>query len=150
MNKTVTPTEKTFPITRGGKRTTEKVIASTTHTFVSEHITSANFPLTNTPEETKELVAFQVDYDPTSEQILAELEKRGLERPTHEDALKFDEAYPDEKGFFVFLHKPWLNPDGDPRVLIVVRDGAARELDLRWFDGGWSRHCWFVGVRPRK
>mgnify|MGYP001613869149 FL=1 len=141
---------KVFCVTRGGKRTTEEMIAATKHTFVNECITSANFPLVSGPDEARELVAFQVDYDPTSEQVFVELEKRGLERPTHEDALKFDEAYPEEKGFFVFLHKPWLSSGGGPRVLVVYRVGAYRELDLHWFDVRWSRYDWVVGVRPRK
>lgn len=144
---------KIFRITRGGKRTTEEVVGATTHTFVNEHINSKNFPLTEGADEERELVAFQVadwDHNPESSEILEELKKRGLERPTPEDALKFDEAYPDEKGVFVFLHKPWLGPGRRPRVLVVVRVDADRRLDLYWFDDRWYRYFWFVGVRPRK
>ena len=144
---------KMFRIIRGGKRTTEQVIDATTHTYVNESITSAIFPLTEAPEENRELVGFQMakyDHDPSSEEVLKELKKRGLERPTHEDALKFDEAHPYEKGVFVFLHKPWLDPGRRPRVLVVVRGEANRELHLPWFGHSWPRLCWFVGVRPRK
>jgi len=144
---------RVFRIVRGGKRTTEQVISTTTHTYVNDNINSENFPLAEAPEEERELVAFQFldwNYNPTSEKILSELKRRGLERPTHEDALKFDEAYPDEKGFFVFLHEPWLDPDSYPYVLVVRRDDVNRELDLPWFDVRWGRHSWFVGVRPRK
>lgn len=144
---------KIFRITRGGKRTTEEVVGTTTHTFVNKYINSENFPLTEKAEEECELVAFQVahwDHDPESSEILKELKKRGLERPTHEDALKFDETHPDEKGVFVFLHEPWLPPGRRPPLLVVCRDGAHRKLDLGWFAYGWPRHCWFIGVRPRK
>lgn len=142
-----------FRIRRGGKRTTEEVVGATTHTYINPHITSADFPLTETAEEERELVAFQVpeyDHDPSSAEILKELEKRGLERPTYEDALKFDEAHPDAKGFFVFLHEPWLDPDRDPVVVVVNRDEAHRVLTLYWFVSRWGRFFWFVGVRPRK
>jgi len=146
-------TTQVFRITRGGKRTTEEGISATTHSFVNEHITSKNFSLTEGPEEERELVALQVldlDHDPESSEILAELKKRGLDRPTHEDALKFDEAHPDEKGVFVFLHEPWLGPERNPYVLVVNRDETDRELNLAWFDCRWNRNCLFVGVRPRK
>lgn len=142
-----------FRITRGGKRTTEGVVGATKHTFVNKCINSANLPLTEGVEEDRELVAFQVldwDHDPESPEILEEFKKRGLERPTHEDALKFDEAHPDEKGVFVFLHEPCLNPGRGPFVLVVVRDGTYRRLNLHWFAYRWRRNFWFVGVRPRK
>ena len=144
---------RVFNIIRGGKRTTEEVVRATTHTFVNGNINSANFPLTRAAEEGWELEAFQVadwDHDPSSEEILQELKTRKLERPTYEDALKFDEEHTDKKGTFVFLHRPWLGPDGLPDVLVVRRDEADRGLYLNWFAGRWYRGCWFVGVRPRK
>ncbi len=144
---------KDFRIIRGGKRTTEEVVGATKHTSVNNYINSANFPLAVLPEEEKELVAFQVDgydHNPSSDEILLEYKKRGLERPTHEDALKFDEAYPNEKGIFVFLHEPWLDPDRYLVVLVVFRGEALRKLYLSWFVRQWSRHDWFVGARPRK
>ena len=144
---------RVFRIKRGGKRTTEQIVGATVHTYVNGDINSENFPLTTGPEEEREMVAFQVtdyDHDPSSEEILKELKARGLERPTHEDALKFDEAHPDEKGVFVFLHEPWLAPGGHPVVLIVFRVGADPELGLDWFGSAWYRCDWCVGVRPRK
>ena len=144
---------RVFRIKRGGKSTTEQVIGATVHTYVNGNINSENFPLTTGPEEEREMVAFQVtdyDHDPSSEEILKELKARGLERPTHEDALKFDEAHPDEKGVFVFLHEPWLDPGAGPVVLFVSRGGAGRGLGLGWFVYAWIRFFWFVGVRPRK
>lgn len=144
---------KVFRIKRGGKRTTEQVVGTTVHTYVNGNINSQNLPLTEGPEVERELVAFQVtgyDHDPSSEEILKELKVRGLERPIYEDAIKFDEAHPDEKGMFVFLHEPWLDPGGSPDVLLVGRDETPRGLYLRWFGNAWGRRCWFVGVRPRK
>jgi hypothetical protein len=142
-----------FRIKRGGKRTTEEVVGATVHTYVNPNVNSQNFSLVKGPEEERELVVFQAtDYDrcPSSEEILKELQSRGLERPTHEDVLKFDEAYPNEKGVFVFLHMPWLAPVRGPRVLIVSRDEASRKRHLGWFVYRWGRSDWFVGVRPRK
>lgn len=144
---------RVFRIKRGGKRTTEQVVSATTHTHVNGNINSQNFPLAERREEERELVVFQVpnyDHDPSSEEILKELKARQLERPIYEDALKFDETHPNEKGVFVFLHEPWLDPDRLPLVLIVLRGGTGRELSLSWFGGTWARRCWFVGVRPRK
>ncbi len=144
---------KIFRIKRGGKRTTEQVIGATTHTFVNAHLNSDNFPLNDGPEDDRELVVFQVtdyDHDPSTEEVHAEFKTRGLDQPTYEDGLKFDEAYPDEKGVFVFLHKHWLGPGRRPGVLVVHRDEADRVLDLNWSAYPWDRHDWFVGVRPRK
>lgn len=144
---------RVFRIKRGGKRTTEQVVGTTAHTYVNGNINSQNFPLVGGPEEERELVAFQVpeyNHDPSSEEILKEFELRGLEQPIHEDALKFDEVHSDEKGAFVFLHEPWLDPDRFPVVLIVYRGEALRKLYLSWFDNAWYLSYWFVGVRPRK
>ena len=123
---------RVFRILRGGKqRTTEEVIGATIHSYVDPNINSRSFPLEKTAEEERELIAFQVadwDHDPTSEEILQELKTRDLERLTHEDALKFDEAHLKEKGVFVFLHKPWLAPDRGPDVVVVDRSETDRKL----------------------
>ena len=144
---------KIFRITRGGDRATEQVVGATSHSFVNENINSENFPLTIGPKEERELVAFQLleyDHEPTTEEVLAELKKRGLERSTYEDALKWDESHPDEKGVFVFLHEPWRHPDGYPSVLYAYRDDTIRGLNLGCSGNAWGRYDWFFGVRPRK
>src|SRR5262245_55879158 len=44
-----------------------------------------------------DLVLIEFQHDLRSEEVLAEFSRRGLERPTEEDALLFGEKFPDEQ-----------------------------------------------------
>ena len=132
---------KQFVFLGGDGRTKEQVLAS------------PQFRWATAPEEVDiELVEF--DNDLTSEQVLAEFAKRGLEEPTEEDALRFGEKYPDVQNDFpiVFLHKAnlWRDPYGPLGALVLYRDGAERELFYFWFDFRWLRYCRFAARRLRK
>lgn len=142
-------TPKVYLIMRGGNRTTEEVIGATAHTSVDVHIGSQSFSLCPGPEERQVLIAFQIPdltRDPKIDMLIGELARFNLSRPTYEDALKFDEAYPDEEGFFLFPHEPWHDPVGYERVLYVHRRGLSRELNLAWTIRSLNRHSLIVGI----
>ena len=95
------------------------------------------------------------DHDPSSDEVLAELAKRGLEEPTEEDALRYGATCPEgkDKRSVVFLHKKnlWSDPNGGLHVLVVYWGGSQRELLCYWFGRTWPRRrCRFAGRRPRK
>lgn len=95
------------------------------------------------------------DHDPSSDEVLDELKRRGLEEPTEEDALRYGATCPEgkDKRAVVFLHKKNLcrDPDGDLCVLVFYWNGSQRELDCGWFGDTWDRRrCRFAGRRPRK
>lgn len=148
---------KQFTLLFGDSRSKEEVLAAGHYDWVGDvakaFIASPQFRWGTKREEVDiELVEF--DYDPTSEQVLTEFAKRGLEEPMEEDALRFGEKYPDVQLEFpiVFLHKTnlWLGPDGRRGVLVLRRSGAGRGLYCRWFDDEWIRDCRFAARRPRK
>lgn len=129
--------------------TTEELVRAGHYDWVNDYITSRNFPIRSHESDEAEIVLFEFDHDPTSEEVLAVAEKHGLVRPTYEDALRFGKQHPEEqrKGPIVFLHEPWLSPH-DHR-LVVVLDGNAsfRSLDLDLFDDGWRRRYRFAFLR---
>ena len=95
------------------------------------------------------------DHDPSSEEVLTELVKRGLEEPTEEDALRYGATCPEgrDKRDVVFLHKKnlWLDPGGFLGVLVFDWGGSGRYLLYYWFGNAWDRQrCRFAGRRPRK
>ena len=148
---------KQFVFLVGDGRTKEQMLAAGRYDWVGNvagvFIASPQFRWATAPEEVDiELVEF--DNDLTSEQVLAEFAKRGLEEPTEEDALRFGEKYPDVQNDFpiVFLHKAnlWRDPHGYLDVLVLRRHGAQRVLDCCWFDYRWRRYSRFAARRLRK
>ena len=148
---------KQFVFLVGDGRTKEQMLAAGRYDWVGNvagvFIASPQFRWATAPEEVDiELVEF--DNDLTSEQVLAEFAKRGLEEPTEEDALRFGEKYPDVQNDFpiVFLHKAnlWRGPGGGLGVLVLYGGGARRVLDCSWFVGGWGRGYRFAARRLRK
>ncbi|MBI5003841.1 hypothetical protein HZC00_01990 [Candidatus Kaiserbacteria bacterium] len=95
------------------------------------------------------------DHDPSSEEVLTELKRRGLEEPTEEDALRYGATCPEgkDKRAVVFLHKAnlWRDPGGHLGVLVFDWGGSKRYLGCYRFDDPWYRQrSRFAGRRPRK
>lgn len=94
-----------------------------------------------------ELVEMSLDL--TASGILDEFARRGLERPTAEDALHFGAKYPDEQRErpIAFLHEPWADPAGNRGVLVLRGDKRSRGLALYWYDDRWYRGVLFAARR---
>lgn len=138
-----------FPIVcEGGKKATELARLGRYDDW-SKDITDDRFPLAKHEPEERVIELIEFNYDPTSKDVLREFAKRGLERPTAEDALCFGIQYPKEqvKRPIVFLHEPVLGPDSRRFVLILDGVFGYRELALGWFDSHWFRGCAFAAVR---
>lgn len=91
-----------------------------------------------------EVVSF--DHDAATEEVLAEFAKRGLERPTVQDALDYDW---NGKDTIVFMHEPWRASLGDLHVLYLVLWGGKRRLYSTWVGPTWAQQCLFPGRRPK-
>ena len=137
-----------FRIMTGGTRTTEEVVAAGNYNWKNDLVNGKNFPMRPMPEGPREIVFLEFDHDPGSEEVLAEAQRQGLERPLYEDALFFGEQHPEEQrnAPIVFLHKPWQCPHGLLRVLVLDCDDGNR-LILNYFDGSWRQRCRFAFVR---
>jgi len=136
-------------IMTGGTRTTEEVVAAGNYGWMNAMVNGDNFPMRPMPEGPREIVFLEFDHNSGSEEVLAEAQRQGLERPVYEDALFFGEQHPEEqrKDPIVFLHEPWRDPLGNLRVLVLDCDGRFRSLNPLYFDVSWARRCRFVFVR---
>lgn len=137
-----------FKIICKGSHTTSELIKLGKYYWGNDWITDKRFPLEKHASTTRNIELVEFDHDPTSEEVLEELTRRGLDKPTYEDALCFGIQHPEEqrKHPIVFLHNPVFDPFGNRGVLVLDEHSGLRGLSLRWFDYGWGRCCVFAGV----
>lgn len=141
---------RNFCLKVGQRKTTEEAVMAGKYDWANNSINSHNFPMRlRTAGERRVIEPIEFGYDPTSEEVLAEAKKRGLERPVYEDTFDFGEQFPEEqrKRPIVFLHEPWQDPDGLRRVLVLDSYSSERGLYLYCFDYRWPRHYIFAFVR---
>lgn len=106
-----------FTFMTGDKRSAKELLAAGNYDWVGDYarqfVEGKKFRLADKAEEV-DIVLVEFSHDPSSEEVLAEFAKQGLERPMEEDTLRFGEKYPDEQKKYpiVFLHEPWRFPDG--------------------------------------
>ena len=143
------PADNVFTITCKGVYGTSDLVALGRYDWSNDWITNERFSLAKHDPVVRTIELIEFDHDPTSEKVLGEFGRRGLERPTYEDALYFGIQYPEEqrKHPVVFLHEPVLDPDGDRDVLVLGGDADRRRLSLYWFGDRWGRDYVFAGVR---
>jgi len=148
-----------FTVTHGDGTTKEQLLAA--YNYVGDvartFVMSVLFRTVSAPEDVdlEFIDGTDFDHDPTSEEVLEELARRGLEESTEEDALCYGATCPEgkDKRSVVFLHKAnlWRGPREHLRVLVFDWYGSGRRLDDGWFDDPWIRQrCRFAGRRPRK
>gem|GEM_PF-2293872 len=116
-------------------------------------VTEELFPLKPHDDAvSRSIELIECTHEQESVEVLAELARRGLERPTYEDALYFGVQHPEEqrKRPIVFLHEPWFRPD-ESRIgyefVLGMDSGGMRTLKLEYNDFRWDRACVFAGVR---
>jgi len=138
-----------FQINTTGNRTAEEVVAAGNYDWRNDWVNGENFPMRPMPEGPREIVFLEFDHDPGSEEVLAEAQRQGFDRPMYEDALFFGEQHPEEQrnGPIVFLHEPRQDPVGYLVVLVLGCGGRDRHLLLRCFGRSWDRRCRFAFVR---
>jgi len=138
-----------FHLIVGGNRATEELVQAGKYNWVDENITNQNLPMRPRPNGEVVIELLEFDHDVSSEEVIKGAQKRGLERPSYEDALFFGEQHPEEqrKRPIVFLHEPWQSPRGGRNVLVLYGDSSGRSLSLDCFGGRWRRRYVFVFVR---
>jgi hypothetical protein len=152
-----------FSITCEGSYKTSELVAQGKYDWSDNRITDERFPIQPHAPVQRVIELIKFDHDPSSEEVLEEFERRGLERPTYEDALYFGIQHPDEqrKHHIVFLHEPVLGQypiltlhetfqDHDSiRLVFVLREAPGRRyLELDPYVSRWSRRYVFAAVRP--
>lgn len=139
-----------YRITTGDGRSTEELVAAGRYAYAHSCMTSENFPARHFGgTQTREVVLLEFQHEVTSEAVIAEAIRLGLERPTYEDALYFGIAYPDVQRArpVVFLHDPWFGFFGRRDVVCLWSNADRRELGLEGFDARWDRSYRFAFVR---
>lgn len=140
-----------FTLTIDGSHRASELVAQGKYDVANIWVTDERFPIEKYAPQTREIEFITLEHDSSSEEVLAELRHCGLERPTYEEALVFGAKYPEEqkrRHVIVFLHKPVLGGPNGPRFVLALRGNACRRyLILRLYDGRWSRHYVFAGVR---
>ncbi|HYB44541.1 MAG TPA: hypothetical protein VEL75_22385 [Candidatus Methylomirabilis sp.] len=144
--------DRRYRITRDDARSTEQLVEAGRYGYAHSCVTSENFPVgarASVPR-TGEIVLVEFDGDVTAGEVLAEAARRGLERPSYEDALRFGIEYPEvqEKRAVIFLHEPWVGFFGRRDVLCLWCNAGRRELGLEGFDDSWGpRYCFAFVAR---
>ena len=135
----------------GDGRSTEDLVAAGQYGYAQAAVTSENFPADRAaPARVRRLVLLEFERPVAFEDVVAEGIRRGLGRPTYEDALYFGIAHPEAQRErpIVFLHEPWGGAFGRRDVMCLWHNAGRRELGLEGFDDTWPRHVRFAFVLP--
>jgi hypothetical protein len=122
------------------------------HYFDDPDVKARNFPFdARTPEEV-EICLFRLRRSVvTTDEVFAELKKRGLRPAKIPELLSLGAARPylQRKFYLVALGSGWRSPYGDVFVPILHGDGVGRLLTLLWGapDWGWGSGCRLLAVR---
>ncbi|MFH1621226.1 MAG: hypothetical protein ABIB04_04030 [Patescibacteria group bacterium] len=96
-------------------------------------------------------VAFEyvhLDRDASTDEVLAEMDRKGLRPALYEELLGFAEKYPDEQRKYpIVALGSEAYVDGDRYVACLWDDYDGRNLYLHWLDDGWDGIVRFLAVR---
>ncbi len=95
-----------------------------------------------------EYVHMDRERDASTDEVLAEMDRKGLRPVLYEELLGFAERYPDEQWKFPIgaLGSESL-VDGGYDAACLWSDGCGRSLGLCWIDRGWAGNWRFLAVR---
>lgn len=116
--------------------------------WVNPDITEQHFPVKPGSKDVSiELVHF--DRVMTSDEVLTELDRKGLRPATLPEVLAFGAKYPEKQREFpiVALGSVWRGWNGFRFVPYLWSDAGERGLSLDWLDRRWSGRYRFAAVR---
>lgn len=96
-------------------------------------------------------VAFEyvhMDHDASIDEVLAEMDRKGLRPALYEELLGFAEKYPDEQRKYpIVALGSETNVSGGRFVACLWGVGLGRLFSLDWIDRVWLADCRFLAVR---
>jgi hypothetical protein len=103
--------------------------------YAKRNLTGRNFPRSAglNGVVTNDYVVLNYGRVVSSDEVLADAARLGLHRPTPEETLTVGRVRSDLV-LVGLVENPWLSPDGDRNVPVVVGGGAS----LRWLGGAWG------------
>ena len=83
-----------------------------------------------------------------SDEVLAEMDLRGLRPATYEELLAFAANYPDEQNNFsiIALGSFWIEMDDRRCAAYLYTLNGERALSTAWYNSVWSSSCRFLAV----
>lgn len=152
--------KKVFTLTTGDGRSPKQLFKAGSYDWahaegIKEFLEGDKFSLASKAAKMKiVLIGFQ--YNPSTEDVLAEFARRGFERPTEEDALRFGEKYPNEQihNTIVFLHQHLFGPPDKQGVLALTYHSGeygsgGRGLFVTSLETKWPQKFFFAARRPQ-
>lgn len=142
------PVETTYPVTVDHGQSLEEMIATGRYGTSNSDITAKHFPITGAGQVEVQLHLVHLNRVATTDEVLAELDRRGLRPATLPELLAFGAKYPDLQREFPIaaLGSVWRFPDGRRLVAALDNWSGGRGLDLHWLEGGWGEYCRFAAV----
>lgn len=142
-------TGEVFQVIINYSKTFANMIKTGKYDWVNNDITQEHFPITG--EGTIELKAELIHFGKTmsTDNVLKELDRRGLRPATLPELLAFGEKYPEKQREFpvVSLGSVWTVSSGNRRIPYLDESDSERSLYLNWYDFDWDDGCRFLAVR---
>lgn len=140
----------TFTVTVDRFRTVAEAVKAGNYDRANANIHDQSFPFTRSGvKEETEIILLHFGKAMTLEQVLVEMEKRGLRSADIMEILSIGEQKPELQRQFtiVELGSPWQYPFGDKGVVCLNGRGPERELNLLQHEGDWLAVWRFACVR---
>lgn len=153
-NATMQTAAGTYPLVVDYSRSLDDVVAAGNYTYVNLGITEKRFPTVEGEPEV-EAVLVHLGRTASDEDVLAELERRGLRPGTLFELAHFGEQHPEVWRLFPVAALgcsirswPRLWPFGRYRGYAALWEGTYdRGLRLDWSNGQWGAHYRFLAFR---
>ena len=133
-------------------KTVEQAIADGNYDWKNSDVTAKNFPIS--PEMIGKKVdisgrLFHFDRNINSKEAIKEMDSDGCRPAILMELLALGATHPELQRQFpvVALGSVWRDSDGNRRVPVLDVGDSGRQLDLGYFDSGWSASYRFLGVR---
>lgn len=144
--------EVVYALTIDRSQTLGDLISAGKYDWVNDDITQENFPVPSKDgTEEVEVVLVHLDECLTTDQVKAELDRRGLKPASIVELLALGSAHPELQREFplVALGSSWRHPDGYVYVPELWDDHGKRKLSLDYVHPGdtWDESNRFVAVR---
>ena len=130
-------------------KTLSELIKAAKFDYINSNITEENFPKPS--EISHNLEILQFDRSATNEEVIKEMDNKGLRPANSYELLHYVKKEWDGKGYIVALGSVWTDSNGIRRVLFADGGSCERRLGLGWDGSGWGEDCRFPAVKsPEK
>lgn len=139
---------ETYPITVDYSKSLDEMIEAGNYDWVNTEITDKHFPIKRR-KKTIDIELVNYNTSMKSDDILKDLNKRGLRPATLPELLAFGTTHPDRQRDvpIVALGSAWRFARDYPQVAGIGHDDRGRALDLESWGAKWRVSCRFAAVR---